>query len=304
MLHFTLFVLLLLSAAEPFCFSFHFQRINFLRRQTKHLSATTITSTTTSTSLQSPLLSLRPTVAVIIANDNSISTFQKTPSKENVTWLTVMSQVKEKMSWEKINNAEGTNVLDGLSMEIFTIEQIRQKCNSKESTSAADIGADIIILIGCNDDDISSEDHRKALDNFLEKSKAIVPLQCTGQYYSQLERFGDYSPSNPLEKYLAVIDRVIKTGRRYDDRELKKVVNDLWLRKSSGDILFMALVLVDSFTNINIKSVKSVTSNKSTSFSQLSCMCTNCSKELLACISDPECKAALDCLNGCKGKTS
>jgi hypothetical protein len=35
-------------------------------------------------------------------------------------------------------------------------------------------------------------------------------------------------------------------GRRFKDRLLQSIAKDLWSRKSSGDILFMALVLVRS----------------------------------------------------------
>ena len=63
----------------------------------------------------------------------------------------------------------------------------------------------------------------------------------------------------------------------------------------------MALVLADSFCDISIKSVKSVTNTDTTSFEQLSCMVGNCRAEIFDCLSDPECKAALDCLNSCKG---
>lgn len=51
---------------------------------------------------------------------------------------------------------------------------------------------------------------------------------------------------------------------------------------------------LDSFTQ-----VKSLSVNKKTTLSNLFCMVKNCSPQIYACVSDPQCKAALDCLESC-----
>ena len=73
------------------------------------------------------------------------------------------------------------------------------------------------------------------------------------------------------------------------------------MRKSSDDLLFMILVLIDSFSDVKIKSVQSVTSTDQTGPKQLLSMCKNCAKEMFDCLSDESCRKALNCLNSCKG---
>jgi hypothetical protein len=63
----------------------------------------------------------------------------------------------------------------------------------------------------------------------------------------------------------------------------------------------MFLLLIDSFSDLSIKSVKSVTSTENTQLSQFNCMFSNCKDELINCFKDPVCRAALDCLNKCRG---
>ena len=248
--------------------------------------------------------SKRSKVAVVLASDDSISTFRTKPFNAAVTWNDVMVQVAEKMRWEAINSPEldnnGKNALEDLSLDVFTLQQLIEFQQNKGIGDS--LSADVVLLVGLPDlNDAQLLLSRKALDEFCTTSKAIVPLDCAeSTYFSEVEKYGDFNPLNSLEPVLSVWDGIIK-GERFRNRALQSIVRDLWLRKSSGDILFMALVLADSFCDICIKSVKSVTNTDTTSFEQLSCMVSNCRAEIFDCLSDPECKAALDCLNSCKG---
>ena len=66
------------------------------------------------------------------------------------------------------------------------------------------------------------------------------------------------------------------------------------------DTLFAMLVLINEFTPYFVKSVQAATSSDKTGLQELKCMCTKCSKEVIRCLSNAECKKALDCLNKCK----
>jgi len=85
------------------------------------------------------------------------------------------------------------------------------------------------------------------------------------------------------------------------DRKCADIASDLWSRQSIEDLLFLAMVLVDSYGSYPVKSVASVTSTETTSLSQVQSMICNCGPEIAACMSDEKCRAALDCLNSCKG---
>jgi VDE lipocalin domain len=246
---------------------------------------------------------LRPKVAVVLASEESVSPFRIKPFDSPVTWHEVMVQVAEKMRWEPINNPEyddnGKNTLENLSLEVFTLQDLVQ-LHTAQSNKGPSAGADVVLLVGLTDVDSEQLLSSDAIRSFCATSKAVVPLDCTGTLYSSLEKYGAFTPLDPLEPVKQVFDGIIR-GQRFKNKALQSIVADLWQRKSSGDILFMALVLADAFGDVSIKSVLSVTNTDSTSLAQLGCMVSNCREEIFDCLGDPECKAALDCLNGCKG---
>ena len=260
-------------------------------------------SAVTTVAMQSVAVFARPKIAVVLASDSSVSTFKTKPFNKAVSWNEVMSHVAEKMRWEAINNPEfdnsGVNTLDSLSLEVYTLQDLDQ-LNSKLMGKNLPHGAEVILLVGLSDNILDNSPNSAALRLFCSTAKAVVPLDCNGAECASLEKYGAYTPLDPLEPVKQVFDGIIR-GQRFKNRALQSVVADLWQRKSSGDILFMALVLADAFADVSIKSVTSVTNTESTSLAQLGCMVSNCREEIFDCISDPECKAALDCLNACKG---
>lgn len=290
-------VLLLLLISLSITSAYHsLARIDPITRNAHCLSAATVRIENSTPSLK------RPMVSVILASENSLSTFKTKPFNSPVSWLEVMTQISEKMRWEPINNVErdnnGVNELENLSMEIHTLEDLTRM--NAERGSGLSFGAEVVLIVGLSDNDAQGILTTEALRSYCANSKAVVPLDCTGSLYSSLEKYGAYVPLDPLEPVKQVFD-VILRGQRFKNKALKAIVADLWSRKSSGDILFMALVLADAFADVSIKSVASVTSVDSTNLSQVGCMISNCREELFDCLGDPVCKAALDCLNGCKG---
>ena len=290
-------MLLLLLISLSITSAYHsLARIVPITRNAHCLSAVTVRIENSTPTLK------RPMVSVILASENSLSTFKTKPFNGPVSWHEVMTQIAEKMRWEPINNVEhdsnGVNELENLSMEIHTLEDlIRMKA---ERGSGLSFGAEVVLIVGLSDNDAQGILTAEALRSYCTNSKAVVPLECTGSLCSSLEKYGAYVPLDPLESVKQVFDGILR-GQRFKSKALKAIVTDLWSRKSSADILFMALVLADAFADVSIKSVASVTNTDSTSFSQIGCMISNCREEVFDCLGDPECKAALDCLNGCKG---
>lgn len=272
-------------------------RIDPIRRNAHSLSSATLDIEKVALNLQ------RPMISVILASEDSLSTFKTKPFNSPVSWHVVMTQIAEKMRWEPINNVEldnnGINELANLSMEIFTLQDIT-RMNSERGSRGLSLGAEIVLMVGLSDNDAQEILAVEALRSYCDNSKAVVPLDCKGPLYSSMEKYGSYVPNDPYEPVKQVFDGIIR-GQRFKNKALQGIVSDLWSRRSSGDILFMTLVLIDAFTDVSVKSVTSVTNTDSTSIAQLGCMISNCREEIFDCLGDPECKAALDCLNGCKG---
>lgn len=65
---------------------------------------------------------------------------------------------------------------------------------------------------------------------------------------------------------------------------------DLWQRRSSDDLAFMLLSLISDFTDQRVPSTQ-VNAGDAQSFVS---MCTKCRREIQDCLSDPECRKALD----------
>lgn len=72
------------------------------------------------------------------------------------------------------------------------------------------------------------------------------------------------------------------------------VLQSMWLRRSSDDLAFMLLLAINDF----VKPIPSTQVNMGDARSLVD-MFTKCRKEVVACVSDPQCKKALDGLSAC-----
>ena len=255
-------------------------RHTFHRRISLHeKSALLESSTVSSTNLNINGGPLSPVVTVIIPSNEHKSFFAIKPFNDLVTWHEAFEHIQEKLRWEPINNPQideltGRNELEGLSMEVITLaEAVRQGEKDGDTSS----NSKIVMLVDLPPLADESKD-LLALTTFCQSAKAVVPLWNPSKLsvpdsFHNIERYGDFYPAAVFDDYLAVWDRISKS-RRFKHRSVKDTVRNLWSRKSTGDILFLLLVLIDSFSDIEVKTVKSVTSSESTSFDQFYCMAT------------------------------
>lgn len=79
------------------------------------------------------------------------------------------------------------------------------------------------------------------------------------------------------------------------DALLLETAKELFDRHTPSDLLFSILLLVDSA----VAPVGTLVKPRSTSFGTLACMVQHCAKEVVGCVTDTQCKAALDCLTAC-----
>lgn len=224
------------------------------------------------------------------------------PEHSPVSWKRTFEHVGEKITWEKINNPEGTS--KNLQMITMTIDEFLS-----EKTSEDAVAADVILMVGLQSSDIgiTQLQNQSKLTKLLEKANAIATLDCD-ETITKWEKFGSYIPS--LQRHASRIgfleDRLSQlkdflNPQRKKDRKVFEIAKEGFQRQSLDDLVFVTMSLIDTFSDTKIKSVESVTSTETTSLQQLKCMCTKCTKEMIECFKDPECRKALDCLNGCKG---
>ncbi|KAK3282519.1 hypothetical protein CYMTET_9743, partial [Cymbomonas tetramitiformis] len=71
-------------------------------------------------------------------------------------------------------------------------------------------------------------------------------------------------------------------------------VAELFARGNPNDFLFLILVLIDAC----VTKVPSASPNQA-DLQTIFCMLKNCRQEVVGCVQDPDCKQALDCLEGC-----
>ena len=69
---------------------------------------------------------------------------------------------------------------------------------------------------------------------------------------------------------------------------------DMWARRSSDDLAFLMMLALDSF----VTAVPSTRVNQGDARALVD-MCTKCRKQIVECVRDPQCKAALDGLAEC-----
>ena len=233
-------------------------------------------------------------VNFIIPSEEARSFFKTRPFDDPVTWQEALAHIQEKLRWEPINTP-GEPALANIRMEVLTMAEAVTRGNAGGTSDAS-----VVVLVDLPPAEEDSDTGR-GLTSFCQPATAVANFGCASDsLYTSIERFGDYYPASPLNDILAFWDKWTKS-RRFKDRALKDIATDLWQRKSTGDMLFMVLVLLDYFSDISIKSVKSVTSSETTSFNQVYCMCTKCTKQIANCLQNENCKKALDCLESCRG---
>ena len=222
-------------------------------------------------------------VTVLLPSLDEPSFFKTKPHLKDVSWLEVMQQLNEKLAWES-KNKENFDHPTHLELNIVDVGQ------ADEQTTKSDV----ILLIG-----LTTESQKKTAACFLDSAKAVAAFDCS-QIFDDLEVYGEYNPRDTLEPIFQIFDDFSKNRRRLE-RNAYTIAQTMWKRKSCDDLLFMLLVLIDVFTPIKIKSVKSVTTTESTSLNQVACMVSNCRNVMIDCLTNEKCRKALDCLNGCIG---
>lgn len=216
-------------------------------------------------------------IVAVVPSTDLASPFKNKPFYSPVSWGEVLDQVKSMMSWEGLN--------------------VTMSVTDSSSFVKGDASGEVAVLIGFNE---TTPTDMQALRERLRMFSSVSVFD-SHESVLALQKYGAFSPDSPMEALDVFIDDTFaKDSARRKQRKAYQIAQESWDRRSSADILFMLLVLTDTFST-PIKSVQSVTSTETTGLSQLTCMCSNCADEMIKCFANPRCRAALDCLNSCRG---
>lgn len=146
--------------------------------------------------------------------------------------------------------------------------------------------ADIAMIIGVTNPEAAKE----MQTNFLKNIPTFVSFSSAPELETRLGGL-KVSPVQPFEKALGLLPG----SKRKEALKVLEIINEAWERKSSDDLRFALLVLIDSY----VTPVKLLKNLRATSLASIQCMVKNCRKQILDCVLDPDCRQALNCLQSC-----
>lgn len=190
------------------------------------------------------------------------------------SWHEVMSHVADRLTWEDPD----------FQVKIFEEEALVADDSHSNFINAVQ-SAQIMLLL-----DIQ----KPAKLDLLLGSMRTVPTAIALGSHPQLEAatsLNNISLTTPWEKAAAALP----WSSSAEGAKVLQSVRQVYKRQTSDDLLFMLLVLIDAY----ITEVPLVKSMQAQDLSTIWKMGTKCGKQILACVRDPECKAALDCLTSC-----
>ena len=141
-------------------------------------------------------------------------------------WLEVIAHVAERLSWEDPN----------FQVQVFTDEAV-QNSQTQSQYAAAAQKAQILLLFDINSDPILK---------VLLDSMSTVPTAIALDSHPQLEaatKLNNVTLTKPWEKAAASLP----WGSSAKSSKVLQSVRDVYKRKTSDDLLFMLLVLIDAY---------------------------------------------------------
>ena len=184
----------------------------------------------------------KPCVTALISKNDPLSYFSRKPFKQPISWEEVVVHVGDRMKWE--------NQSLNLAIEYIEDKNLTDK-----------ISSDIVLLIN-----IRNVEYFDIIRSITESATVISPFDSADQYY-HLTRFGTFRPNEKFDYIRTKIDKFLK-NERSKDRQAYEIALETWARRSSGDILFMILVLIDRYYT-PVPSVQTVTSTDVTGLEQV-----------------------------------
>jgi hypothetical protein len=194
-------------------------------------------------------------------------------------WSEVMPHLMQRLAWTEPSFHAETLTCDALVAPGAAGDEAR----AAFWRAVADV--DMVVFVGVSDD---------AHAAFLAKHSAHVPCVVA---FACCDALADAARLHfqPASALLAALASTLPWGRSNRDALLLENARELFARHTPSDFVFALLLLLDGV----VAPVRTLTVNRRTTPANLACMLRNCGSEVAACVSDPRCKAALDCLEAC-----
>lgn len=190
-------------------------------------------------------------------------------------WHEVMSHVADRLAWED----------PGFQLQVFTEDSLATAA-PPSAYSRAIHKAQIMLVF-----DISTSAKLELLLDGMRRVPTAIALGSHPQLEA-LTSLKTTTLTSPWEKAAAA---TLPWSNSAKAAKVLQSVRDVYKRQTSDDLLFMLLVLIDAY----ITEVPLVKAMQAQDLATVWKMGTKCGRQILACVQDPECKAALDCLTSC-----
>ncbi len=185
----------------------------------------------------------------------------------------------QRVQWTEPSFSTSTHVAD-------TLVEPGPRGEAARAAFARDAAqADMVLFVG-----VQNAAHAAALLPQLAGVPCAVAFDCCEALTSAARLH--FQPALAL---LAELARTLPWTRANRDALLLESAQELFSRKTPSDFVFATLLLLDDA----VAPVTTLTVNRRTTPANIACMLRNCGSEVVACVTDEQCKAALDCLEAC-----
>ncbi|KAJ7297031.1 hypothetical protein O6H91_15G056100 [Diphasiastrum complanatum] len=192
----------------------------------------------------------------------------------DATWEEVMRHMASRISW----------VDNGFELIVFTDKSLTSGLLASEFRAALQ-EATILVVVS-----VQEGEPARYLLNCTAEISTSVSFDSDPAFETRLGGVKVF-PEGPIESFF----KVLPGSNISRNVKIFETVAQAWERHSSDNYCFAILVLIDSYAS----SVKLLKNLRATNLASIQCMVKNCRSKILACILDPTCRKALQCLTSC-----
>lgn len=198
--------------------------------------------------------------------------------------------------WEEVlrHMARRINWIDpGYEMLVFAhpcgaMESLPPGAHLSHDLSAALVQADVLLAVA-----VTAPESVATVGPCMDAVATAVALDCDAALAQHNRLGGIY-----VEKIAPPARAAAAVGLWAEGRqclETMATVSEAWGRRSADDTWFSILVLVNAY----VAEVPMLQSLRAKDFATLRAMAANCGPQVVACLADPNCRQALQCLTRC-----
>lgn len=208
------------------------------------------------------------------------------PLKQSVPWGEVAEHLSRRLSWTD----------PSMQMRVFDEGVLGEQGPAGEAArqdfmQAAGEGCQLLVGLSL---------HSPALAAALQQHRAALPplrvFLDSGAELAALTELAGFKPGQPLNWFESLTSLSSSTPAARGGRVMT-VLHQLMTRHTSDDMLFVFLVLINEYIT-DVPQVSQTT--KGFDLGGIVCMVRYCGANVMNCVTDRECKGALDCLQACE----